>query len=48
MIKTCIFADEVSKDFDEAVKLCKEAGASHIEVRGGIWAMTMSRGCRTY
>jgi L-ribulose-5-phosphate 3-epimerase len=37
MIKTCIFADEVSKDFDEAVKLCKEAGASHIEVRGGIW-----------
>ncbi len=37
MIKTCIFADEVSRDFEEAVKLCKSAGASHVEVRGGIW-----------
>ena len=37
MIKRCIFADEVSKDFDEAVKLSKEAGADYIEVRGGIW-----------
>ena len=37
MIRTCVFADEVSKDFDEAVKLCSEAGAEYIEVRGGIW-----------
>ena len=37
MIKTCIFADEVSKDFDEAVKLSCEAGADYVEVRGGIW-----------
>ncbi len=37
MIKTCIFADEVSKDFDEAVRLSREAGADYVEVRGGIW-----------
>ncbi len=37
MIKTCIFADEVSKDFEEAVRLSHEAGADYVEVRGGIW-----------
>lgn len=32
------FADEVSKeDFDEAVRLGVEAGATGIELRGGIW-----------
>ena len=36
-MKICIFADEVSKDFDEAVKLSHEAGADYVEVRGGIW-----------
>ncbi|MGD8237412.1 MAG: sugar phosphate isomerase/epimerase family protein [Armatimonadota bacterium] len=37
MIETCVFADEVSKDFDEAVRLSVEAGATAIELRGGIW-----------
>lgn len=37
MIDVCFFADEVSKDFDEAVKLGVEAGANAVEVRGGIW-----------
>lgn len=37
MIKKCIFADEVSKDFDESARLCKEAGVDFIEIRGGIW-----------
>ncbi|MBT5830359.1 MAG: hypothetical protein HOH77_09215, partial [Candidatus Latescibacteria bacterium] len=32
------FADEVDKeDFDEAVRLGVEAGATGIELRGGIW-----------
>ncbi len=42
MIRTCLFADEVSKDFDEAVKLSKEAGAEYIEVRGGIWGKNVT------
>ncbi len=38
MIDVCFFADEVSKiDFEEAVKLGVEAGATTVEVRGGIW-----------
>lgn len=37
MIEACIFADEVSKDFDEAIRLSAEAGARAIELRGGIW-----------
>jgi len=37
MIEACVFADEVSKDFDEAVRLSVEAGATCIELRGGIW-----------
>ena len=37
MIETCIFADEVSKDFDESVRLSVDAGARCIEVRGGVW-----------
>lgn len=42
MIKKCIFADEVSKDFDEAAKQCKEVGADFIEVRGGIWGKNVT------
>jgi sugar phosphate isomerase/epimerase len=42
VIKKCIFADEVSKDFDEAVKKCREAGADYIEVRGGIWGKNVT------
>ena len=42
MIKKCIFADEVSKDFEEAVKQCREAGADYVEVRGGIWGKSVT------
>lgn len=42
MIKTCIFADEVSRDFDEAVKQSREAGADYVEVRGGIWGKSVT------
>lgn len=41
MIETCVFADEVSKDFDEAVRLSVEAGATAIELRGGIWGRSV-------
>ena len=41
MIEACIFADEVSKDFDEAVRLSVEAGARCIELRGGIWGRSV-------
>lgn len=37
MIKACIFTDEVSRDFEEAVRLSKEKGADYVEIRGGIW-----------
>ena len=42
MIRKCIFADEVSKDFDEAVRKCQEAGAESIEIRGGIWGKSVT------
>lgn len=42
MIKTCVFADEVSADFEEAVRLSREAGADYVEVRGGIWAKSVT------
>ena len=42
MIKKCVFADEVSKDFEEAAKLSREAGADYIEVRGGIWGKNVT------
>ena len=37
MVDVCFFADEVSKDFDQAVKLGVDAGANAIEIRGGLW-----------
>ena len=37
MIEPCFFADEVSGDFEAAVRLGVEAGARAIELRGGIW-----------
>ncbi|MBM3499553.1 MAG: TIM barrel protein [Armatimonadetes bacterium] len=37
MIEACIFADEVSQEFDQAVRLSVAAGARCIELRGGIW-----------
>jgi len=41
MIEACIFADEVSKEFDEAVRLSVGAGARCIELRGGIWGRSV-------
>ncbi len=38
MIDVCFFADEVSReDFDEAIKLGVDAGATTVEIRGGVW-----------
>ena len=37
MIEPCIFADELSPDFEEAVRRSVEAGARCVELRGGIW-----------
>ena len=42
MIEVCFFADEVSKNFDEAVKLGVEAGANTVEIRGGIWGKSVT------
>lgn len=36
-MRVCFFADEVSKDFEEAIKLGVQAGANSVEIRGGIW-----------
>ncbi len=36
MIQPCIFADEVSRNFEEAVDLCARAGVHNIELRRGI------------
>jgi len=37
-MELCYFADEINKeDFDESVRLGVEAGATGIELRGGIW-----------
>ncbi len=37
MIDACMFLDEVSNDFEEAVDLSTRAGVHGIELRGGIW-----------
>ena len=42
MIRNCVFADEVSKDFEEAVRLSREAGAAYVELRGGIWGKSVT------
>ncbi len=42
MIRPCVFADEISKDFAEAVRRCVEAGAREIELRGGIWGRNVA------
>jgi sugar phosphate isomerase/epimerase len=42
MIDVCFFADEVSRNFDEAVKLGVEAGANTVEIRGGIWGKSVT------
>lgn len=42
-MRVCFFADEVSKDFEEAVKLGVQAGANSLEIRGGIWGKTVTQ-----
>jgi sugar phosphate isomerase/epimerase len=42
MIKVSFFTDEVSKDFDEAVRLGVEAGAEALEIRGGLWGKSVT------
>jgi sugar phosphate isomerase/epimerase len=43
-MELAFFADEVSKeDFDEAVRLGVEAGATGIELRGGIWGQRVQQ-----
>ncbi len=43
-MELCYFADEVDKeDFDEAVRLGVEAGATGIELRSGIWGKSVQQ-----
>ena len=41
MIEVCYFTDEVSQDFEEAVKLGMEAGADSIEIRGNLFGKSV-------
>jgi sugar phosphate isomerase/epimerase len=41
MIEACVFADEVSQDFEEAARRSVAAGARCIELRGGIWGRSV-------
>src|SRR5436853_239734 len=34
MLKLSAFADEISPDLDEQVRVCKELGITHVELRG--------------
>lgn len=36
-IRPCVFSDEISPDFEEAVRLAAEAGAEGLELRGKMW-----------
>lgn len=36
MVDVCFFADEVSEDFNQAIKLGVDAGADTVEIRGGL------------
>lgn len=42
MIVPCVFSDEVSKDFDEAVRWSVAAGAKAVEIRGGLWEKSVT------
>ena len=37
MVDVCFFADEVSEDFNQAIKWGVDAGADTAEIRGGLW-----------
>jgi sugar phosphate isomerase/epimerase len=43
MIRPCIFSDEVSPDFDEAVRLSAEAGAQGLELRGRMFGRSIGQ-----
>ncbi|MGH7213613.1 MAG: sugar phosphate isomerase/epimerase family protein [Tepidisphaeraceae bacterium] len=34
MLKLCGFADEISPDIDEQIRVCRECGVTHVELRG--------------
>jgi len=36
-MQVCVFTDEVSRNFDEALSLAKAAGADSVEIRGGLY-----------
>jgi len=42
MIKVSFFTDEVSNDFEEAVRLGVQAGAEAVEIRGKIWGKSVT------
>jgi sugar phosphate isomerase/epimerase len=42
-IRPCIFSDEVSADFDEAVRLSVEAGAQGLELRGKMFGKSIGQ-----
>src|SRR5436309_2423466 len=34
MLKLSAFADEISPDLDEQIRVCREVGVTHVELRG--------------
>src|SRR5204863_9943744 len=42
-IRSCVFSDEVSPDFEEAVRLSVEAGAEGLELRGRMWGKSIGQ-----
>jgi sugar phosphate isomerase/epimerase len=42
MIQSCVFTDEISRDFEEAVRLCAELRVDYVEVRG-VWDTNINR-----
>ena len=33
MFRLCAFADEISPDLDEQIRVCRECGVTHLELR---------------
>lgn len=42
MIRACVFTDELSKDFEEAVRICAELRVPYVEPRG-MWGTNINR-----
>jgi sugar phosphate isomerase/epimerase len=42
-IRPCVFSDEVAADFEEAVRLSKEAGAEGLELRGRLFGKSITQ-----